>query len=122
MTRFPSPTTRTGCSVFTENTGEEQKKVFVVRDEAPHFLRGPRLQPGWPTRKSSLACTPYLACPHVTCPIYVGFRPTVLAFSFCSPRSTNKILKKTSLGICSFLGFNFDGRPSIKYIHAEVLL
>ena len=22
-----------------------KKKVFVVRDEAPHFLRGPRLQP-----------------------------------------------------------------------------
>ena len=26
---------------FTENTGEEQKKVFVARVEAPHFLRGP---------------------------------------------------------------------------------
>ena len=25
------------------------------------------------------ACNPYLACPHVTCPIHVGFRPTVLA-------------------------------------------
>ena len=39
------------CPVFTENIGEEQKKGFVVRDEAshffrgPHFLRGPSLQP-----------------------------------------------------------------------------
>ena len=33
--------------VFFENIGEDQKKnVFVVRDEAPHFLLGPRLQPG----------------------------------------------------------------------------
>ena len=33
------------CLVFTENIGGEQKKVFVVCDEAPHFFRGPRLQP-----------------------------------------------------------------------------
>ena len=26
----------------TESIGEEKKKVFIVRDEAPHFLRGPR--------------------------------------------------------------------------------
>ena len=31
------------------------------------------------------AYNPYLACPHVTSPIYVNFRPTVLASSFCSP-------------------------------------
>ena len=29
----------------TESIGEEKKKVFIVRDEAPHFLRGPRFQP-----------------------------------------------------------------------------
>ena len=29
----------------TENIGEEKKKVFIVRDEVPHFLRGPRFQP-----------------------------------------------------------------------------
>ena len=29
----------------TESIGEEKKKVFIVRDEAPHFLRGPRSQP-----------------------------------------------------------------------------
>ena len=30
--------------VFTENIGGEQnQRVFVVRDEAPHFFRGPRL-------------------------------------------------------------------------------
>ena len=34
------------CRVFIENIGEDQKKkIFVVRDEVPHFLRGPRLQP-----------------------------------------------------------------------------
>ena len=26
------------CPIFTENIGEEQKKIFFVRDEAPHFL------------------------------------------------------------------------------------
>ena len=30
-------------------------KVFVVRDEVPHFLRGPRLQPVQPIGKSSPA-------------------------------------------------------------------
>ena len=33
--------------VFIENIGEDQnkeKKVFVGRDKAPHFLRDPRLQ------------------------------------------------------------------------------
>ena len=29
----------------TESVGEEKKKVSIVRDEAPHFLRGPRFQP-----------------------------------------------------------------------------
>ena len=55
------------CPVFTENTDiveskkrytrpqmfcfplkvsvKRKKKVFIVRDEAPHFLRGPRFQP-----------------------------------------------------------------------------
>ena len=28
------------------------------------------------------------------CPIYVGFRPTVLASSFCYPYPTNKILRR----------------------------
>ena len=28
-----------------ESIGEEKKKVFIVRDEAPHFFRGPRFQP-----------------------------------------------------------------------------
>ena len=31
---------------------ESKKKVFVVRDEVPHFLRGRRLQPAWPVDKS----------------------------------------------------------------------
>ena len=30
----------------------------------------------------SFAYNPYLARPHVTCPIYKGFRPTVLASLF----------------------------------------
>ena len=37
---------------FTESIGEEKKKVFIVRDEAPHFLRGPMIQPSWRIRKS----------------------------------------------------------------------
>ena len=63
------------------------------------------------------AYNPYLACPHVTCPIYVGFRPTVLASSFCSLLPTNKILKETSLDLKSFLRFSLDGRPIKFQIH-----
>ena len=37
--------------VSTESIGEE-KKVFNVRDEPPHFLRGPRFQPALPICKS----------------------------------------------------------------------
>ena len=35
------------CRVFTKNIGEDQKKSssLFVMIEAPHFLRGPRLQP-----------------------------------------------------------------------------
>ena len=29
----------------TKSIGEEKKKVSIVRNEAPHFLRGPRFQP-----------------------------------------------------------------------------
>ena len=32
----------------TESVGEEEKKIFLVRDEAPLFLQGPRFQPAWP--------------------------------------------------------------------------
>ena len=49
---------------------------------------------------------------------YVGFKPTILAFSFCSLHPTNKILKKTSMDLCSFLGFNSDGRPIKFQIHS----
>ena len=31
--------------VFTDNIGEEQKKVFVVLVKAPRFLRGPPFSP-----------------------------------------------------------------------------
>ena len=36
----------------SESMGEKEKKVFVVRDEALHFLRGPRFQLAKPIRKS----------------------------------------------------------------------
>ena len=36
----------------TESIGEEEKKVFIVRDKTPHFLRGPRFQPAKPIGKS----------------------------------------------------------------------
>ena len=29
---------------YTESIGEEKRKVFIVGDAAPHFLRGPRFQ------------------------------------------------------------------------------
>ena len=29
----------------TQSIGEEKYKVFIVRDDASHFLRGPRFQP-----------------------------------------------------------------------------
>ena len=71
----------------TESIGEE-KKVFIIRDEAPIFSE-------------------VLGFSLLT--LYVnaalGFRPTVLAFSFCSPHPTNKILKKTSLDLKLFPGF-----------------
>ena len=36
---------------------------------------------------------------------------------FCSTHPPSKILKKTSLDLSSFLGFNFDGRPIKFQIH-----
>ena len=51
--------------------------------------------------------------------------PTILPFSFCSPHPTNKILKKTSLDLSSFLGLisliSMVGLLSFKYIHAEAI-
>ena len=38
---------------------------------------------------------------------------------FTSPRPTNKVLKKTSLDLSFFLGFNFDGRPIKFKIHSR---
>ena len=37
--------TSSGVLLSTVSIGEEKKKVFIVRDEAPYFLRGPRFQP-----------------------------------------------------------------------------
>ena len=31
-----------------ESIGGEKKKVFIVRNEVPHFLRGPRFQSAYP--------------------------------------------------------------------------
>ena len=59
----------------------------------------------------ALSYNPYLACSQMTCPIYVDFGLTVLAFSFCSPYPTNKIFKEDTLILSSFLSFTFDGRP-----------
>ena len=36
----------------TKSISEEKKKVLIVRNEAPHFLRGPRFQPAYSIRKS----------------------------------------------------------------------
>ena len=47
-----------------------------------------------------------------------GLRTPVLASSFCSPTPKTKFLKKTSLILSSFLGFNFDGRPIKFQIHS----
>ena len=93
----------------TENVGEEKKRtsLFVMRLPILFELPGFSLLSLYVS--PALCLRSILACPHVTCPIYVGFRPTVLAFSFCSPYLTNQILKKTSRDLSSFLGFNFHG-------------
>ena len=39
-------------------------------------------------------------------------------FHILFPHPTNKILKKTSLDLSSFLDFNFDGRPIEFWIHS----
>ena len=54
----------------------------------------------------------------MTCPIDVGFRPTVLASSFCSLHPANKILKETSLDLSFFLDFSLDGRPIKFQMHS----
>ena len=128
------------CPIFTENIGivksekgytslqmlfyplkvsVKRKKVFIVRDEAPHFLQalGFILLSLYVNPPLSLRSIFSLSTCDI-CPINVGFRLTVLAFSFCSPHPTNKILKKTSLDLSSFLGFNFDGRPIKFQIHS----
>ena len=40
---------------FLLEIGEDQKKVFVVRDDAPQFLRGPPFSP----KPKASACSAY---------------------------------------------------------------
>ena len=88
----------------TESIGEEKKKVFIVRNEAPIFSEALGFS------LHSLYVNPALCLQPIfslstcdTCPIYVGFRPTVLASSFCSPHPTNKL--EDISGFKLFLGF-----------------
>ena len=43
--------TSSNVLLSTESIGEKENKVFIVCDEAPNFLRGPRFQPAWPICK-----------------------------------------------------------------------
>ena len=49
----------------TESIGEEKKKVLIVRDEVPHFLRGPRFQPAYPICKSGPMLTIHIYPVHM---------------------------------------------------------
>ena len=105
---------------FTESIGEKRKKrssLFVIRPPIFSKALGFSLLSLYVNLALSLQPLFSLSTCDI-CPIYVGFKPTVLASSFCFSHLTNKILKKTSLDLSSFLGFNFDGRPIKFRIHS----
>ena len=128
------------CLVFTENIGiVKSKKKYtslqmfcfslkgsVKRKKSSLFvMRPPIFCEALGFIQLSLHVNPALCLQPIfslstrdICLIYVGFRPTVLASSFCSSHPRNKILKKTFLDLSSFLGFNFDGRPIKFQIHS----
>ena len=87
----------------------QKKKILIVRDEAPHFLQALGFS------LLSLYVNPALYLQSIfslsTCAMSNLCGLWTHGSCFCSPHPTNKILKKTSLDLRSFLGFNFDGRP-----------
>ena len=82
-----------------------KKKVFIVRDETPIFSEALGLS------LLSLYVNPTLYLRSIfslSCdifPIYVGFKPTVLACSFCSPPPHKQIFKEDISGFKLFPGF-----------------
>ena len=95
------------CTVFTENIGivKNKKKVGYTRPfplkvsvkrkkRSSLFVIRPLIfSDALGFSLLGLYVDPVLYAfsrPHVTCPIYVGFRPTVLASSFCSPTPPTK--------------------------------
>ena len=111
-------------SPLTESIGEEKKMFSLFVMSSPIFYEALGFS------LLSLYVNPALCLQPIfslstcdTCPVYMGFRPTVLAFSFCSPHPTNKILKKTCLDLSSFwVLISMAGLLSFKYIHAEAVL
>ena len=129
------------CPVFTENIGisKSKKKVNTSSDvlfstesimkrkkrSSLFVMKPPIFSEALGFSLLSLYVNPalclqtiFIACPQMTCPVYVGFGLTVLASSFCSPHPTNKIFKEDTLILSSFLSFNFDGRPIKFQIHS----
>ena len=86
-------------------------------------LGGPRasVESPWPRCYQSLVCLLYHNSQDTHFDIY---KPQVNFFAirtlrfFCSPHPTSTVLKKTSLDLSSFLGFNFDGRLIKFQIHS----
>ena len=57
--------TSSGVLFSTESIGEEEKKVFIVRDEFSYFLRGPRFQPAYAICKSGPMLTIHIQPVHM---------------------------------------------------------
>ena len=98
---------------FSLKVSVKRKKVFIVRDEAPIFSEalGFSLLILYVNRDLCLQSIFSLSIYDMS---NLGGRQTHgSCFWFLFPHPTNKILKKTSVDLSSFLGFNFDGRPII---------
>ena len=98
---------------FSLKVSVKRKKVFIVRDEAPIFSEalGFSLLILYVNRDLCLQSIFSLSIYDMS--NLGGLQTHGSCFWFLFPHPANKMLKKTSLDLSSFLGFNFDGRPII---------
>ena len=79
------------------------KKGFVVCDEAPHFLRGPKLKPAWPIRNICIFPFPH---PHGRFEDIRGKATFLISMAnFCSTKNLKKLhlfLTKVALKSCIY--------------------
>ena len=104
---------------------KREKKVFVVCDEAPHFLRGPIGFSLFSLYVNPAQCLQpiYLACPHVT---YVKFMwasdPRFLLLVSTPPTPQTKFYRRHLwIKALSWVLISKVGLLNFKYIHAKAL-